>query len=93
MICKHCCDRLNVGMIHKVDPETRQKFKSCPHCSEANGNEHIFHPYPSAFGKTPARITAKNPSGNQSYCYDCRKLEKGEESHTHQKGRACSSLK
>lgn len=79
-------------MIHKVDPNTGQRFKSCPHCSDANGQEHVFHPYPASFGKTPARITAANPDGYQSYCISCRRLEKGERSQTSQLGKVCSTL-
>lgn len=80
-------------MIHKIDPTTGQKFKSCPHCSDANEKEHVFHPYPASFGKTPARKTARNPDGYQSYCYDCRSLKKGQISHVYQNGRVCGSFK
>ena len=80
-------------MIHKSDPLTGQRFKSCPHCSDANGNEHVFHPYPASFGKTPARKTAKNPEGFQSYCCDCRTLPKGNISRAYQNGRTCQTLK
>ena len=92
MTCNTCTSKLNVGMVHKTDPVTRARFKSCPHCSDANGNEHVFHPYPSSFGKTPARKTARNPSGYQSYCCDCRALPKGSLSKVYTTGRLCSSL-
>ncbi|TKB47737.1 hypothetical protein FCL40_14770 [Ferrimonas sediminicola] len=92
MTCSCCNGRLNIGMIHKVDPMTGQRFKSCPHCSDANGSEHVFHPYPAAFGKTPARVTARNPDGYQSYCRECRNLDKGDVSKVHRNGRLCSSL-
>lgn len=92
MSCNCCGKKLNDGMLHKSDSKTGQKFKSCPNCSDANGNEHVFHPYPGSFGKTPARKTAKNPDGDQSYCYDCRRLEKDETSRVHLNGRICSSL-
>jgi len=92
MSCSCCGKKLNSGMIHKKDQNTGQKFKSCPHCSAANEVEHVFHPYPSLFGKTPARVTARNPDGNQSYCIDCRALDKGEPSHTYMNGKLCSSL-
>ncbi len=92
MTCSCCSNRLNIGMIHKTDQNTGQRFKSCPHCSDADGGEHIFHPYPSSFGKTPARKTARNPDGYQSYCIDCRRLDKGESSQVHQLGRTCSSF-
>ena len=93
MSCTCCGRKLNIGMIQKIDPATGAKFKSCPHCSDANGKEHVFHSYPASFGKTPARKTAKNPDGYQSYCSDCRGLEKGEISHVYSSGRVCSSLK
>ena len=92
MLCSCCGKKLNSGMIHKKDPNTGQKFKSCPNCSAANGSEHVFHPYPSLFGKTSARVTAENPDGDQSYCIDCRALDKGEVSHTYMNGKLCSSL-
>jgi hypothetical protein len=92
MSCKCCASKLNSGMIYKKDADTGQKFKSCPHCSDAGDGEHVLHPYPNAFGKTSARITAKNPHGSQSYCVQCRKLEKGESSHAYNNGRICSTL-
>ncbi|PSU50214.1 hypothetical protein C9J12_05640 [Photobacterium frigidiphilum] len=92
MACSCCGKYLNVGMIHKTDLNTGQKLKSCPHCSDANGGEHVFHPYPSSFGKTPARKTARNPDGYQSYCIDCRRLSKGVASRVYKNGRPCSGL-
>ncbi|MPS31012.1 hypothetical protein EHW63_01385 [Salinivibrio sp. VYel9] len=92
MNCSCCSKALNSGMIYKKDAATGRKYKSCPHCSDANGGEHVFHPYPSNFGKTPARKTAQNPTGHQSYCIDCRRLNKGVASTVHQNGRLCRSL-
>ncbi|EIN4364722.1 hypothetical protein P7M77_23665 [Vibrio parahaemolyticus] len=92
MACNCCGKRLNIGMSHKTDPVTGQKYKSCPHCSDANGGEHVFHPYPFNFGKTPARKTARNPDGYQSYCIDCRRLAKGVASNVYRNGRICSGL-
>jgi hypothetical protein len=80
-------------MIRKPDTTTGEKYKSCPHCSVANGKEHVLHKYPQEFGKTSARITAKNPDGYQSYCISCRRLTKGASSHNYTNGRVCSSLK
>lgn len=88
MTCSSCNKRLNIGMIHKRDPATGMKYKSCPHCSDANNGEHVYHPYPSSFGKTPAR----NPEGYQSYCIECRRLDKGVQSQTYMNGKTCSSL-
>lgn len=92
MSCNCCGKKLNVGMIQKQEPGTGKKFKSCPHCSDANGEQHVFHPYPSSFGKTPARKTAKNPDGYQSYCCDCRTLAKGKSSRVYKNGKVCSSF-
>lgn len=92
MPCKCCTYPLNSGMIHKKDLATGQKFKSCPHCSDANGTEHVFHPYPNSFGKTPRRVTKRNPDGDQSYCIECRALDKGVVSKVYSSGRLCSTL-
>lgn len=92
MSCNCCGKPLNRGMIHKTDPNTGKKYKSCPHCSDANGKEHVFHPYPSSFGKTPARVTARNPDGDQSYCVDCRHLRRKAASQTFMNGKQCSDL-
>lgn len=91
MSCNCCGQRLNSGMIHKKHSSGR-KFKSCPHCSEANGGEHIFHPYPASFGQTPARVSKRNPDGDQSYCIECRALETGEGSKSFMNGELCSNL-
>jgi hypothetical protein len=92
MSCNYCKKRIASGMIHKKISATNEKYKSCPHCSDANGGEHIFHKYPESFGKTSARITAKNPDGDQSYCTSCRMLATGESSLNYKNGRTCSSL-
>ncbi len=92
MSCKCCGKKLNIGTIRKSDPLTGKKYKSCPHCSDANGEEHVFHAYPAAFGKTPARVTAGNPDGDQSYCIECRHLKKGETSRVYAHGKTCSGL-
>lgn len=92
MACNCCGKRLNSGMIHKKDSQTGKKYKSCPHCSDANGGLHVFHPYPSSFGNTPARVTARNPDGDQSNCIDCRGLDKGVPSQVYLNGRTCNSF-
>ncbi|MER2490316.1 hypothetical protein [Catenovulum sediminis] len=92
MSCTCCGEKLNSGMIHKKDPATGQKYKSCPHCTEANGSVHVYHPYPANYGQTPARVTARNPHGNQSYCIDCRSLKKGVQSNAYTRGTLCNSL-
>jgi len=92
MACNCCTKALNSGMIHKKDAATGKKFKSCPHCSSANAGEHVYHPYPASFGNTPARKTARNPDGYQSYCIDCRHQAKGVASVVYKNGRVCSDL-
>jgi hypothetical protein len=88
-----CCTKpLNTGMLIKKDPKTGAKYKTCGHCSSANGTEHVFHRYPLEFGNTPARITARNPDGFQSYCNSCRALEKGKPSVTYMNGILCKKL-
>ncbi len=54
MSCNFCGGRLNNGMLRKQEPGSGRKFKSCPNCSTTHGEEHIFHPYPTDFGNTPA---------------------------------------
>ncbi len=92
MSCTCCQGQLNSGMIQKRDSNTGEKYKSCPHCTEANGSVHVFHRYPSSFGNTPARVTARNPHGYQSYCKDCRSLAKGVASSAYTRGTLCSNL-
>ena len=91
MACKCCQQPLNRGLIYKVDASGR-RYKSCPHCSVANGEQHVFHPYPANFGKTPARVSARNPNGDQSYCIDCRQLAKGVASKAYRAGVSCQQL-
>jgi len=63
MSCNFCGGRLNSGMLRKQEPGSGRKFKSCPNCSTTHGEEHIFHPYPTDFGNTPARVTAAIRTG------------------------------
>lgn len=42
MGCACCGSKLNSGMLTKIDFNTGQKFKSCPHCSAANGRSMCF---------------------------------------------------
>ncbi len=92
MPCKCCQNQLNSGMIIKKDRTTGARYKSCPHCTAENGSEHVFHRYPHDFGNTPARITAKNPDGHQSYCKECRALPRHEPSSNYVNGMLCSNL-
>jgi phage FluMu protein Com len=65
MNCTHCNNPLN-------ESQTHGRLKSCPQCSSQNGHEHVFYPFPSAFGTSTKRITKNHPAGDQSYCYACR---------------------
>jgi len=47
----HCNKPLNEGLFHG-------NLKSCPNCSTRNGQEHVFYPYPEAFGTTPKELLA-----------------------------------
>ncbi len=58
--CKSCGKPLN-------ESQRKGELKSCPRCSEIDGNEHIYF-HESDFGFTDKRITKKNPDGIQSYC-------------------------
>jgi hypothetical protein len=92
MSCTCCQGQLNSGMVQKIDENTGERYKSCPHCTEAHGSEHVFHRYPSDFGNTPARVTARNPHGHQSYCKECRSLARGVSSSAYARGTLCSHL-
>lgn len=65
--CKHCGKPLSESIYSKD-----RKYKSCPRCSEQNGNYHVFHQYPDDFGTTERRSTSIHPEGPQSYCVECR---------------------
>lgn len=61
-------------------------LKSCPECSGRNGREHVYHPYPDAFGLSEARAEGGAEDGAQSWCQDCRGGARGGA------GRYCSSI-
>ena len=63
MNCKFCGKPL-----HESQYSNDGAFKSCPRCSTADGEEHIFFPYPSTFGYTSKRSTSVHKDGPQSYC-------------------------
>ena len=79
MNCKHCGRPLD-------EAQERGDYKSCPHCSQ-NSDEHIFCPK-AKFGWTERRVTAKNPTGIQSWCAACR----GNHSGPYSDGIKCSEL-
>lgn len=71
-ICVTCESPLNRSLY-----SIGRDLKSCPSCSQANGREHIFRLYPTAFGRTELRSTEGHPDGAQSHCLECRNsLEK-----------------
>lgn len=92
MPCECCGRQLNIGTLHKYD-DAGNEYKSCPRCSDTNGHEHVFHRHPESFGQTDARVTPRNPDGDQSYCVDCRTLDKGAASRVHSQGTLCRRLK
>lgn len=67
MECSHCGKELSLS-VYNAD----KTMKSCPRCSQANGQYHVFHPYPSYFGTTGKRSSSRSPEGAQSYCTNCR---------------------
>lgn len=65
--CIICGRPLNESQYN--DDET---LKSCPRCSELDGEEHIYFPYPEYFGDTIKRSSGYHPDGPQSHCYSHR---------------------
>lgn len=61
--CAHC-DQLLKRSQHRNDGT----LKSCPRCSAFEG-EHVFYPYPQAFGSTG---NAADPARDQNDCSACR---------------------
>lgn len=68
-ICNCCKKELSESQRKTVKGV---KYKSCPNCSQKNGEYHIFYPDPNSFGTTPLRATKNNPDGIQSHCTPCR---------------------
>lgn len=67
MTCLHCRRPLKEAQFRED-----KAYKSCPNCSKANGEYHVFYANPQAFGTTQRRATSVNPEGPQSHCTDCR---------------------
>ena len=67
MDCTHC----NLPLDEAQFTDGR-RWKSCPRCSQAHGEQHVFLPCPEAFGRSPRRVTGPNPEGFQSHCTPCR---------------------
>ena len=55
--CKVCLKPLEDAQWSKDD-----QYKSCPSCSTANGNEHVYYKC-AEFGFTDKRVTCNNPDG------------------------------
>lgn len=70
VLCKHCGKPLKKAQ-NKHDANGN-KFKSCPKCSQDNGDIHIYYKYPDYFGTSEKRVTKQHPDGPQSYCQNCR---------------------
>lgn len=68
-VCKFCGKPLSDSQWKNFNG---QRYKSCPNCSDKNGEYHVFHLYPDDFGTTLKRSTATHPEGPQSYCEGCR---------------------
>lgn len=66
MGCPNCLKPINEGQWAQDG-----KLKSCPHCSEIEG-QHIFLPYPRAFGRSGRRASEVHTDGPQSHCRNCR---------------------
>ena len=79
--CSHCAEPL-------TESQYRDKYKSCPACSKADGQEHVYYSYPLGFGTTELRATSATPDGTQSYCVPCRGGQQG----PHTGARKCSSF-
>lgn len=87
--CNCCGKALNRGLWTEDG-----QHKSCPLCSTTHGSQHVFRRYPEDFGTTDARKTLTNPDGAQSYCVDCRGLDKGELSQVDlTQQRLCNTVK
>ncbi|CCN32758.1 conserved hypothetical protein [Vibrio nigripulchritudo SO65] len=85
--CSCCGKRLNLSL-----KTSDGRFKSCPRCSSTHGEYHVFLPYPGMFGTSEARVSDTNPDGIQSYCIDCRKLDKQESSKVYKNYTTCNNI-
>lgn len=66
-VCKICGKSLG-----KSQYSSDGNYKSCPNCSQENGEEHVYYEYPQNFGTTLKRSSANRPEGPQSHCESCR---------------------
>jgi hypothetical protein len=69
-LCRVCNGRLNRSAYQQSN-----RWKSCPNCSNMHGSEHIYRPYPAAFGTTQKRESEEKPDGPQSHCSTCRRKQ------------------
>ena len=64
------------GVCAKTLDKARRSFdgawKVCVRCSMNDGTEHVFYPYPDAFGATEGQTTADESTVTQSDCTWCR---------------------
>lgn len=68
--CEHCRELLQTG-IYNDD----RSWKSCPCCSQRDGEYHVFYRYPAEFGTSVARANDSTPDGAQSHCIACRQRQ------------------
>lgn len=58
--------------LNRSQYKSNKAWKSCPSCSTQNGRQHVFRPYPAAFGTSTERMSDGTPDGAQSWCSGCR---------------------
>jgi hypothetical protein len=65
------------GPLRESPPEKEmvKRLKRCPNCS-GFANHHVYRRNPEEFGVTPGRVTTPTPTGDQSWCHVCRKLNR-----------------
>lgn len=68
------CDDCGEVLRSSIGRE-KNRFKSCPNCSGAAGDHHVFR-HPEEFGTTDERITENHPDGIHSWCQKCRALNR-----------------
>lgn len=65
--CTHCNK-----LLKDAQYRNNNTLKSCPKCSQDDSQEHIYYPYPDAYGVSEPRSTKNHPEGPQSQCESCR---------------------
>jgi hypothetical protein len=78
--CDHCSEPLDAIIVRDEG-----RWRSCPKCSQADGNEHVLRRSPDAFGMTKA--TKGKPEAVQAQCEACRTKQPHRDD-----GRSCTSF-